>query len=233
MIRSRTTWVLLAMTLTVGCAGRRAVETPSPQDLFSQAQAAAESGGLFGTRDCFTAERKVQELRSRYPYHASTLEGELILADCSMQDGRTNEAIGRWEAFLNLHRGHARSAEVWAKLASAYMALYDDYDRDLGSIHRALNAAQTLLRRYPDSGFTDQAVEVRAQAREAIAKRELYVARFYRREGELLSARQRLQNVINAYPDLPQAVEARKELLAIEKRLNLPTLDEPTSDSLQ
>lgn len=219
--------IALGAIVAQGCAGRKVQDTPSPERLFEEAVQAAESGGLFGSRDCYTAERKVEELRRRYPYHSATVEGELVLADCAYAEKRAEEAIGRWEAFLRFHSGHGRQADVWIRLARAYKDLYDDYDRDLGSVKQALHAASTVVRDFPTTEIAQEAAEIRAWAREILAKREYYVARQYRRRGDLLSAKGRLEYLVQAFPETAVATEAQGDLKQIVKRLDFPQLPTP------
>lgn len=215
--------VIAAVLLLAACADK-VKETPPPERLYNEALAAAQGGGLFGSRDCFAAERKVEELRRLYPYHSATLEGELVIADCAYAEGRTEEAIGRWEAFLRFHPGHRRSVDVWLQLARAYKSQYDDYDRDLGAVKQALHAASTVIREYPASVSASEGADIRGWARELLAKREYYVARHYRRQGELLSAKGRLEGLIQMYPETAVIAAARDDLEKIVKRLNFPAL---------
>ncbi|RMF19293.1 MAG: outer membrane protein assembly factor BamD [Candidatus Dadabacteria bacterium] len=214
------------LVLATGCAStQRSDAAPSPERLFQEAEEAAQHGGPFGTRDCFTAEQKVTELRERFPYHAATIEGDLIIAECAWNDGRQAEATARWESFVRLYPDHRRAPEVWLRLARAYKEQFDDIDRDLGSAIQALNAANTLIRRFPESDEANEAVEVRKWAREQLAAHELYVARQYIREGSNLAARDRLTELVRLYTGTSAAETAQALLTDIESRLNFPETD--------
>lgn len=214
---------VLSLFAVVACATmQQGAHAPSPDQLYREAEEAAEHGGPFGTRDCFTAERKVAELRERFPYHAATIEGDLVIAECAWNDGRQAEATARWETFVRLYPDHRRAPEVWLRLARGWQEQFDDIDRDLGSALQALNAANTLIRRFPESNAAGEAVAVRKWARERLAEHELYVARQYFREGSLLSARDRLVALLGLYGNTKTAGMARKLLETVEARLNLP-----------
>lgn len=215
---------LVAATLIAGCGSRKSGEPPGPAQLYEEARLAAESGGLFGTRDCIKAGRRMDELRTRYPYHALTAEGELLLAECALSDGRAMEAIGRWQTFLRIHPGHRRTNEVRLAMAKAWIGEHDDYDRDTGAAQQALLQSSILIREAPASAEAAAVVEVHREARLVLAQRELYIARQYRRLGEPLAAVDRYRVVLEAYGDLPPAVDARRELAALEAKLNLKPL---------
>ncbi len=212
---------LAVAVLIAGCGRRTTAEPPGPAQLYEEARLAAESGGLFGTRDCIKAGRRMDELRTRYPYHALTAEGELLLAECAMSDGRAMEAIGRWQTFLRLHPGHRRTNEVRLAMAKAWIGEHDDYDRDTGAAQQALLQSSILIREAPGSTEAAAVVEVHREARIVLAQRELYIARQYRRLGEPLAAIDRYRVVLEAYGDLPPAKGARRELAALEAKLNL------------
>jgi outer membrane protein assembly factor BamD len=213
---------LAAAALLAGCGARGPAEPPGPAQLYEDARLAADSGGLFGTRDCIKAGRRMDELRTRYPYHALTAEGELLLAECALSDGRAMEAIGRWQTFLRLHPGHRRTNEVRLAMARAWIGEHDDYDRDTGAAQQALLQSSILIREAPASAEAAAVVEVHREARIVLALREMYVARQYRRLGEPLAAVDRYRVVIEAYGDLPPADDARRELAALEAKLDLP-----------
>lgn len=226
--RPRTLTVLVGtLLLFSACATGRGGGADSPQDMRAAAEKAATSGGLFGARDCLGAERRIRELKQRYPYHALSVESDLVLAECALAEGRPSEAIARWQAFLRLNPGHRRAPEARLNIARAYLEMVDDHDRDLGAASQALSAANRLIREHPESEHTDRAVEIRSTARGLLAKRELYVARHYRRRGELLSARARYETVVQRYGDLPLADSARTELARIRDRLDLPDDEGP------
>lgn len=226
-------WLLVAATASVGCGRRTPVEPPGPETLYAEAKDAAESGGLFGTRDCLKAARRMDELRTRYPYHALTAEGELMLAACALEDGRAMEAIGRWQTFLRLHPGHRRTQEVRLAMARAWLGQHDDYDRDVGAARQALLQASTLIREAPESDEAAAVSEVHRAARTILAERELYVARQYRRGGEPLAAVDRYRDLIAAFGDLPPAETAREELAALERKLGLAAVDAAPADDIQ
>jgi len=222
LIRNTHALVLALAAVAAACASTPDGPPPSPEELFAAAEREAVSGGLFGGRDCFAAEAKIEELRRRYPYHGATIEGELILAACAYDDGREPEAIGRWEAFVRLYPSHAKVPHVLDRLGDAYMGLYDDYDRDLGPVHQALASSEQIVRNHATSPEVDAALIRRTQARTILATRELYVADFYRKSGHLLSARSRYLRVVDLYGDLDEAAAAREALARVERRLNLP-----------
>lgn len=213
--------LLILPLAAAGCGRRKSGDTATPEQLYEEARKAAESGGLFGTRDCIKAGRKMDELRLRHPYHALTAEGELLLAECSLADGRAMEAIGRWQTFLRLHPGHRRTPEVRLAMARAWLGEHDDYDRDVGAAQQALLQASILIREAPASAEAAAVVDVHRDARTILARRELYIARQYRRLGEPLAAVDRYREVLEAYGDLPPAEDARRELTALEARLGL------------
>ena len=72
----------------------------------------------------------------------------------------------------------------------------DETGRDIGGAREAVNDFLTLLERYPNSQFRDDATLRLIYVRNQLAEYELNVARYYVRRGAYVAAANRARQVI-------------------------------------
>lgn len=204
-------YLLLLMLLSSACAS-----TPkppaSPEELYHQAVSAATPSRILGTRDCQEVERIFTEMRTRYPYHQRALDLESLLADCYFAQGEYAQAAAHWRILVENYPRHEKAPEYLFRLIQAYMKMTDDYDRDLSYAQSAWAYADEFLRTHPTHPHVQEVLKLRNAARSLIARRELYVARFYLKQDSWLSAWDRLRYLTREFYDLPEGREG-KELM--------------------
>jgi outer membrane protein assembly factor BamD (BamD/ComL family) len=100
--------------------------------------------------------------------------------------------------------------------------MVDDYDLDLTHAYSAWGYADRFLRNFPTHSLSGKVFELRGQARSWIARRELYVAKYYLRKGAWLSAYDRLMYLSREFPDLKEGEEAVTLLKGLSSSRNLP-----------
>ena len=118
------------------------------------------------------------------------------------------EAALAYERFLELHRLHRQADYAQFRLGLSYLKQFRSIDRDIEPVTKALKAFQLFQSKYPDSLY---APEVRTHLRTCrieLAESELYIGRFYYRQGSYPAAINRLEGVIKEYGDLPVAEHA-------------------------
>lgn len=79
--------------------------------------------------------------------------------------------------------------------------------RDLTPVKEALASFTQVIELFPDSEFASEASQLRTMCIEDLARHELEVAQFYRRQRAWLGAKQRLEYLLANYPDSQAARE--------------------------
>lgn len=117
------------------------------------------------------------------------------------------EAALTYERFLELHRLHPQAAYAQYRLGLSDLKQFRSIDRDMEPVTKALKTFQSFLVAYPDSLY---AAEVRTDMRTCrlyLGESDLYVGRFYYRQGDYPAAISRFEEVIKDYGDLPVGEE--------------------------
>ncbi len=163
------------------------------------------------------AEEQFQKVRDRYPFSPYAVLAQLRLADCKFYDGLYEEAIPLYQEFEKTHPTNEAIPYVIFQQAMSYYLLMDSPDRDQTATRKVIEISERLLRQYPDSPYTFQARRMIREARERLAESEIVVATWYIRTGQYLQAANRLETVLDLYPETKAAMNARSLLQGIEK----------------
>ena len=122
------------------------------------------------------------------------------------------EAVVELQHFLELHRAHRLAPYAQFRLGEAYLRQARTIDRDPEPIQKAEEIFQKLRAEFPKSRYDEQAVARIHECHEWVAKTHMFVGRFYFRRGAYLAAAHRYQAILNDYPDMEVAPEARYQL---------------------
>lgn len=155
------------------------------------------------------AEELFQKIRDRYPFSPYATLAELRLADVKYYDGLYEEAIPLYQEFEKLHPTNEAIPYVIFQQGSCFYSLMDTPDRDQTASRKVIEIGERLLKRYPESPYGFQAKRMIAEARERLALHEVFVARWYLRTGRTEQAKERLETVMDLYPETRASLEAR------------------------
>ncbi|MGD9869327.1 MAG: outer membrane protein assembly factor BamD, partial [Hyphomicrobiales bacterium] len=118
------------------------------------------------------------------------------------------EANSAAQRYTTLHPGTKEAALAQHIMAmSQYDQIYDPA-RDQTKTKEALNALQTLVRRYPDSPYADEARNRIKIATDVLAASEMRVGRYYLEQRNFLAAINRFKTVISEYQTTRHVEEA-------------------------
>lgn len=187
--------VLLAVGLT------RCSSTPTTVDgaelLYQEAEEA------FQDERYLVALEKYREVKNRYPQSARAVDAELRVADTYYAQEAFIEAESAYEIFRELHPAHPKSDYVYFRIAmSAYEQIPTNPARDLTAAHRAIDAFQVVMAKYPGTEYANDAKRLIDESRRRLAEHESYVADFYFRRQHYLSASYRYAALLQDFPDL-------------------------------
>jgi outer membrane protein assembly factor BamD len=91
-------------------------------------------------------------------------------------------------------------------------------------MRESFDTFRTLINRYPNSTYAEDAHYRLAYLINAMANNELHVARYYFKRGAFLAAANRAQQAIRAYPEAPAVEQALEMLITSYEKLGLDDL---------
>jgi outer membrane protein assembly factor BamD len=162
--------------------------------------------------------RKWPRARTYYSYVYETYPNDplgrrslLRIADTYYkQGGAVNlvEAQYKYRDFINRYPTSEFADYAMLQIAMTAFEQMESPDRDQQKTREAVEKFDDMLRVHPTSALKAQAMEKRQQALNRLAKHELIVARFYIKRGSWNAAVQRLNYLIDTYPNFDERAGA-------------------------
>jgi outer membrane protein assembly factor BamD len=193
--------LLAALALAGGCAGSGSLRR-SADEWYELGQRELARGKY--TR----AEEAFSKFLEQYPQDRRRPEALMGLADAMYGDKRYEEAKFQYRRFLELFPANPEAAKAQFNSAMCSFQRMKDIDRDQSTTQEAVQEFQRLIQSYPRSSYVDAAKEKLLASRERLAEYELYVGRFYYRQGAYPAAIGRLTGLLKVYPEVSVADEA-------------------------
>ena len=110
--------------------------------------------------DIFWPLKKLNEIKSLYPYSFYATHAELRKADILFEQGNFSEAAASYIVFKDFHpRYQDLQYVIWKIAESFYGQLPGSFDRDLSPGKNAIRYYQMLLRSFPHSKHAPKAQE--------------------------------------------------------------------------
>jgi len=164
----------------------------------------------------FTAVEFFEEILNRYPFSPEAILAELKAADCSYHLGNYLEALVLYEEFENRHPTNESIPYVMYQKGMCNYKLIDRVDRDPTGAEKSIVLFNQLIKAYPNSPYTDEAIARVAAATEFMANHEYFVVKYYIRTAKFDQAETRLKYLLAIYPEAEIAPKATKLLDRIE-----------------
>lgn len=211
---TRKLWVLLVIGIIgFGCSGKD-INDSDPKTLYEDAEADISSSNYQLAQD------KLRILKNKFPYSKYSVIAKLRIADVFFLQENFAEAAASYETFRDLHPSHEKAAYAGYRTAkSYYLDIPSNIARDLTAAHRALDAYQDFLNKYPTSEFAEESRKDLVEVKSQLSQKELYIAKFYIREDKFEAAKVRLTKILQLYPDTPEAKTASEKILEVEKEI--------------
>ena len=216
----RITCVSIMILLFVGsCASLPKRNYSSEEEkLYSEAIFYLEHGN--GFNDYYQRAYKLfEELLEKYPGSKYEVAAKIGKADALFKQGKYSLAAAIYGEVLNSYPYDPLSVKAKFMLAECYRNLSDTYDRDLQNIQLAYQNYEEFLefcrmKNGVNPEFCrdkiEKAVKLKSEMEDKLAKRILYIARFYLKRGYKLAAYERLKELLDKYPDSSVAEDARR-----------------------
>ena len=132
------------------------------------------------------------------------------------------EAIVEYQHFLDLHGNHVLAPYAQYRLALSHFKMIQTIDRDVSPIEKARGEFIELMQKHPASQYEAEARTKIGECEDLLAQHHLFVAEFYYKKEAYLAAAQRYKMIIDSYPHLDAAAEAKYELAKTYNDLGVP-----------
>jgi len=185
---------------------------------------------LMATGDALAAKKKWEQARKYYTFLSDTFPNDplgrraaLKVADTFFAVGDTEsltEAQLRYKDFSNRFPSDPSRAYALLKLADCSMKQAKGPLRDLTPLHEANDSLKQLLQLFPNSPYAKDAKALQARCVEDLAQHELLIAKYYMNVERWIGAKQRLDYLLETYPDSAAATSAKPIMQKVEAHLN-------------
>lgn len=203
--------LLSGLLLAGGCASKPEKEK-TERELYSEARKQMDRGNFQ------TAQTRLQELETRFPFGRYSEQSQLDLMYAQMRGVDYPSAEGTAARFLRQYPGHAQTdyALYIKGLANQWMesgvlerrSPADPALRDLSSQREAFKDFSALVARHPDSPYAADARARMLHIRNQLAAKEVGNAWYYVRRGACLAAVNRALHVLENFPTAPAQGDA-------------------------
>jgi outer membrane protein assembly factor BamD len=176
---------------------------PTAEELYDQGLGQMRRGYYTKALESFNRVRN---------YHRDdpvSLKAQLAIADLHYKKGDYEQARFAYEEFASLHPRHENLDYVTFRIGqSIYRRAAKFAGRDQTATKSAVNVWTGFDSRFPESEWLDDVNRLLARGRERLAKKELFVARFYARREAWGAVRGRAEYLVRRYPDSEQVEPA-------------------------
>lgn len=202
---------------------------------FYQAGKSAISNGNYEK-----AIKYFEQLESRYPYGPYAEQAQLEVAYAYYKSGEAESAVAAADRFIRLHPTHPHVDYAYYLKGLANFNTKrsmldrlggepDMSDRDPDAAKQAFNALRELVTRFPNSRYVPDARQRMAYLLNALARHDVFVAKYYLSRGAYVAAVNRCRHVVEHYQNAP-AVEDALGIMAIAyQKMKLPKLAHDTT----
>jgi outer membrane protein assembly factor BamD len=196
--------LLVPVLLSSACKGS---DKKDPVLSLSSEEALTQGKELLAKEKYYRARRYLTHAFEIAPNTALGREALLLAADTYyLQGGEANyvQAEAKYRDYLNRFPTSEFAAYVQFQLGNCLAKRTKKADRDQTSTEKALAAYEEVLRLYPTSEFAAQARDEIRVVRNRLAEHEFAVGRFYLSYGISIAAVNRLEGLLESYPDFDE-----------------------------
>jgi outer membrane protein assembly factor BamD len=228
---TRLTALAIAMTLLglAACGGNKTREILGNADLlYERAKRAADNGNF---RDAIVY---YEQLEARFPFSNPARQAQLDLMYAYYMNREPESAIDQADQFIRENPAHPRVDYAY------YIKGLVQFERNPNFLERWFNADlsqrppidarksfqafQTLIERFPNSEYVEDARQRMVFLRNRLANYEVYVANYYLERGAYVGAINRAKYAIENYDGAPQIKRAIEIMAESYRRLGMTEL---------
>jgi outer membrane protein assembly factor BamD len=160
--------------------------------------------GLYAKKRYQNARKYFSYVYENYPNDPLGRRALLRVADSFFAQGdpvNLVEAQYKYRDFINRYPGSDRADYAMLQIAMVSYKQMEKPDRDQAKTREALDKFNEMLRSYPRSSLVPEAEKRLHDVQDRLAKHEHIVARFYMKRHSYYAATQRLNVLVNDYPN--------------------------------
>ncbi len=202
-----------------------------------------EASSLLKSGDYEGAIALYERLEARFPYGKYAERAQMEIAYAYYKDSEPESAILAADRFIKLHPNHPNIDYMYYlrglasyDLGESFLQGLFDVDpsqHDPKSARRAFEYFAELVKKFPKSRYSKDAIQRMALIRNNLAKYEVHVANFYMRRGAYLAAANRGKYVVENYQRTPAVADALAIMVQAYDKLGMAELAQDTRRVLQ
>lgn len=201
-----------------GCGSKedkdRQVERPV-ESLYNEAADLMDSGEYQEATGLFN------EVERQHPYSQWATRAQLMAAYGYYKAQDYDQADLTLDRFIKLHPGHRDIDYAYYLKALCFYEQISDVGRDQAMTQLALENLDILIRRFPDSKFTRDALLKRDLTLDHLAGKEMEIGRYYLTRGQHIASINRFREVVRKFQTTTHTPEALHRMVEAYMRLGL------------
>ena len=221
----------LILLFSYGCAS---TSDEDPTEGMAVAEIYDEASTELKNGDYERAILLYERLESRFPYGKYAERAQMEIAYAYYKDSEPESAIVAADRFIKLHPNHDNIDYMFYlrglasyDLSESFLDSLFDVDPsqlDPRSARRAFEYFAELLKKYPKSHYSKDALQRMTLIRNNLAQYEVHVASYYMRRGAYLAAANRGKYVIVNYQRTPAMADALAIMVDAYEKLGMTDL---------
>ncbi len=231
--------ILLVIFISLFSSGCSTIKSWFPEEVdktksWSASKLYAEAKANLAEGEYKSAIELYEKLEARYPHGAYAQQAQLETAYAYYKFSEPESAIAATDRFIKLHPRHGnvdyayylRGLIVFPARKSIFEFVFpqDESKRDPNSSLESFNYFSELVRKYPNSKYTKDALMRMRYLRNKVAKHELHVAKYYMKRGAYIAAVDRASYVVEHYQQTPAISESLLIMVSAYQKLDQPRL---------
>jgi outer membrane protein assembly factor BamD len=161
------------------------------------------------------------EVERQHPYSAWARRAILMKAFVQYRQNDYDEAVTTLDQFIQLHPGNKDAPYAYYLKAMCFYERIRDVGRDQEYTNNAVQALNDVVRRFPETEYARDARLKLDLTFDHLAGKEMYVGRYYLKNGKHIAAINRFKSVVNNYETTNHTAEALYRLVEANLQLGL------------
>ena len=210
-------YLCVSIFLLSGCKVKTAKDYENPKDLYARAQKLLEKKNYTDAAEHF------ENLQNRFPESPLAIEAEFQKCEAYFKQGEFIEAEYAYAQFRKLHPTHPKIAHVTLQIGKAQLKQARKApERDQTYTKSSLGFFSEVVRKYPGTEASQEALKLQQQAQMRLLQRELYIGSFYIKLKKYPSALNRLLPLLENHTFTKLHQEARYKAALAHYKLKQP-----------
>ncbi len=217
-------YLFIPLLMLVGCGTKKAIYSGSAEELYREAVAELEKEGggflgIFGGTNYEKIFELLKEIQLRYPLTPYATLARIRVADAYFKKEEYTQAIIEYEEFLKRYPGHPETKHAMYYLALSYYKLRKSHDRDPTYTRKAIEVFENYKKLFPNAENIEEVNKKTRKCKDILAKREIYIGKFYLKRKNYKAAYERFKNVVKNYPESKYYDDAMKLMEEIKEKV--------------